>query len=612
MRRATRVKFSPSRFLFAAFALMAVFHLHSFAQSKIVTEWNEPYVEPNQLGTQLEKKFQDVISDCGVQGKLVLVPKDNQGNPLTKFKDSETRKLSSVPRDLQKSLIMNRPVWWQDRIILPRLFSYVYNTPDINTFDFTSGRLLYEKDLTADPASMLPKGIAKVINGFTCSGVITAASKLSGGGALPFFTLEGALSAEYSGNMKLTQTLIEGEFHSPFGRLMEDNSSTSSEQLEALLTLWHWYDRNDAEASKPQYILTRFEGVALFGALERKRDLRGNVSFSGKSAIPFVSVNADLRAETAAGNFFTIDRYSTGAYLNELGKPKVVMMLARTPQEIRTAALLYRLKNQTPVQPIYRDSTVKIVHEREGIPSGLCETNYWQPPQAMGVKGTLTISSIVPVPTSADASASDSTVNPNLSRCRFTINYKPADSLFDGGDDEIIEVAYSFKAKKPVAGVDLVLDTETASFTASQSPRLGAADYRRLFDIRTTPNGEQALYWEVNVSVTEDEPIINWDRTPEVTDTQVVCGQNTYDVSLSSQSMQKKEGKIRLVLQHDIDPTENLDLDHKGDNRLCKVTGKLRLGKSTPGAGPLRIERSLPNLPVWVPRVKPAIPAPGR
>jgi hypothetical protein len=534
--------------------------------------WNNQYTEKTTLGGYLERFYTEVLDDC----KLAPL------SLLKKGKDSPTKPISSIPLYIQRNLPLNKQIWAQDDRTLAATLAFIFpkeNKQSPEGFDFNSERLLFSEELNADPGDLIQLWKSRLIASHNCSGIVSAAGNLKGEYSLPMASFQAALNAEYSNKKQLLLSLARGEFTSPFANLLfptTDTTVVSPERLSALMTLWNWYlnqfTKGVDESKFDNYIIKKFNGVAVFELTEQRSEEGGKLSASASASVPiFFSANAKAGVEFKGQNLFEIRTFSTAAYRKDDNKADVEMAIVPKPKDI-TDAVSKSFRGTLPdnyqvmINPDAPAFTTQVV---KGIPDRLCNKDYWDVEPSKNVKGTLTL----------DGARSLNETPKMVGVCSFTVKYVPTPNDFKESQ-VVVDFNFTTKPATSLGELSLKIPASTVTYNTSRSPELYPLEETPYASAEAVGNNK-VLSWEVSIIIADDRGLVDWSRDISLPNSLYISCDKEKPVNLDPKIERlKAEHKIKISFSKKL--SSNLDFDQPS---TCDLVGTLGFARLNPQPG---------------------------
>lgn len=542
--------------------------------------WSTPYTGQNTLGKFLETRYTTLLGPCSLEGGQL------KGKIVRSLWPDREVELSAVPLVLQRNLPTSSPVWSQTNESLARVLGYAFPSQSLVGFRFEPNSLVFDTNLTRDPATMLPGGTSSVIYAHNCSGIVSAAASAQGGVSLPVASIRGALTAEYTARSRNNIALVAGQFQSPYSRLLRSNSVEDPERLAALLTLWRWYVNAESvtpgAAARAYFIISSLRGVAMYEFNETTRDSNNGFQLSGESSgLPFVSLDARLQAALTQNISSRLQTYSTAVYLNN-NQPEITWQQLLTPDQVINAV------SETPVSlaPGYDSilqsgQTFKHTQRIVGLPQSLCNLGLWKIESNQN-------------PSPGQTSISEAQYDERERTCAITVNYTPASTLFQNpAQNPQVELNYFLRYRYPVGTRNLQFQASRVLYATSEYPLLSARDQQRNRNW-TSADSNNGIRWEMTIDV-RDTPqgTLDWSQGARPEDMKITCAGKEIPVDVEVIDVNQPQSRVRIEVRSMPENIQNLSFNAT-TAQTCLLSGQLIFRRRAGGpVGALDIRRSL-------------------
>jgi hypothetical protein len=543
----------------SAVAVLVMFMPRAEAQlfGKKPSTWNTKYTAAGTLGVELEGDFGKLLGTCGAS---VL--------------DQKRGDYSAIPEVLQSALKaeLSKPVTALSGPSSAVLFRYVFPQQSLNGFDSTDpGKQLPATFFEMSDVPTPVKGLSSKIYAQTCSSILAAALSLKLNP--PSASIQGALSDQYKANNSVA--LVSGTFYSPLYGVLADTGS-SADQLAALLALWQYYRSNSAQATKPMYYLSGFNGMAAFFLTGRSRseeyDVKANASGNWLIASMDAKVSANLKEESK----LTVTDYVTIAAKKPDGSDDVAFRQLPSPRDIADE---FGRRNAVfkPVAEDYVKQNAPFRHyfELRGIPDEMCKKALWN------------VSPVVGGIEYQDAHVENGA-------CKFFVNYNAPQDL------SAVPPALSYKIRgtQAIGSNELVLDATFRPVT-TKHPIPAVSDFQKRPTLITSPSAERSLRWTIPVRfVDAQDPVQLSLRPPDISSANLSCGGAT-DTIIATVTPDSTNSGVVITVDRKLASGEVVDSSREKE---CSFGGSLVVALVPSGATPRDAVRAI-NTSVVMPAI---------
>jgi hypothetical protein len=506
-------------------------------------------------------------------------------------------------------------------LILPdssigRVFSYAYTKKTAIPADTNLTNYL-QADYLQDPATMAALGFDAAVYDYNCTASFAASLKLNGGWTFPIGSMASGLQSDAAGQTAYHLALVSGKFQSPIWFYFKSVVAQDQKTYAALL-LWDWYLRNPGALVDlaPRYLLTDFDGVALYKVATTSFSTNSTFKASTAFTTGMVSTNAELQAAYQSStradvkSFGVVVRKSAEHEIDNFASFPTATDLANQLTNTARAHL-------DPKSTDLRLQTIDMRHVQiiTGVPQTVC-TGPWHAELAPGT--TLPGSLSVGNPTYLDPAKGEVT----LPSCSLPITYSPSMgvALPDRVDLDYYVTTELWDPSLTVVAT-AKFRADKVSLSQSGLPTIGGTSSKGLVDkdfpTSSTSGGITffTYQWTLSYPITEDPASAAVKIASVALDSsgaQVTCGPrkiSSANVSLNYTLVTATSGTMTLMVTHPSDDQhEKLDLSQL---EFCNLDASVvfRLNNGAPVARKLPITQLL--YPKLVQSVAPASTGPA-
>lgn len=547
------------------------------ASAQDPSTWSTPYTGGNTLGKFLETRYTTLLGPCSLEGGQL------KGKIVRSLRPDLDVQLSAVPLILQRNLPVSNQVWSQTEESLARVLGYAFPSKSLVGFRFESRSLIFDTNLTRDPATMLPGGTSSVIYAHNCSGIVSAAASAQGGVSLPVASIKGALTAEYTARSRNNIALVAGQFESPYSKLLASNSAEDPERLAALLTLWRWYvnleTASPGASAREYFIITALRGVAMYEFNETTRDSNAGFQLGGSSSgVPFVSLDARLQAALTQNISSRLQTYSTAVYLNN-NEPQIDWGNLLTPKQVSDAISETSVSLASGYDSVLQTGQV-VNHTQKivGMPRNICNRTLWKTESTQN-------------PSPGQLSVSDVQYEELDRTCALTISYTPVSTVFQKSQ---VELDYFLRYRYPVGTQQLQFQAAKVLYATSEYPLVLAVDQQKNRNW-TSADSNNGIKWAMTVEVRDVQPsTLDWSQSVRPEEMQIKCGEKIIPVDVTVTEANQSQRRVKFEVTAMPENMQNLNLNTvAATTENCRLTGQLVFRRRTGPVGALDVRRSL-------------------
>lgn len=585
-------------------ALPIVLTLYSISV-RANNEWGPPITDTSILGGNLEAEYKSFLLSCSISPPLKVSPRFWFG-----------KELSSIPLEIQQQNYIYSKIRFSRSRDLMNMFSHLYTDVEKkNGPNFDSSQQL-SQDLTPSEingfGASIIEGGPSIQRNETCGSIIDAAATIEPGFELPMLTVKAALKSQLNEKRTQYQNIIAGDIKSPWIEGLDETDQATKQYLYVMI--WMWYSTHQTLANTPHWLLSDFQGAAVFRQYSSEEGLfiTKNLDANENNQAP-VNVQANVSINDQESNRASTKIESDNTYvLSHNGENPEnqddfgAFTVAPNPDEISG----FVANSGTKSSKVYVrliGGGITNVHTQtiQGIPRKLCEQqNIWRAsipdeyPEAKAMISSITVSS---------TAYSIETKN-WVPQCTFKIQIIPSAAVVGH-----VTLGYGIHlTSNKVNGHELIFNADPVELDTVSPPSLSVNDARRgpSWPLQTSELGSVAN-WSLDLVYTErSHNNVDISTDPVLKDFKLFCdnkeltGQPLEGLNAQYTGNGTSQKGLTIKFTTLFRPDSNRDLK-SGSMTDCTVNGKVSFTMQNPA---VTMDQDLTNVSIWFPAlVKPIV-----